>query len=68
VFAPGAAEESPLAGSFEPRLENMLVEEHRIQGSVALSRKQFDEWRNVQIAGNLTVHAPAPPSTTRENF
>jgi hypothetical protein len=68
VFTQNSSHEATLSESFEPRLENLLVEEHRIQGSVALSRKQFDEWRDVQLASNLAAREPAPPPTTSENF
>jgi hypothetical protein len=68
VFTPGSPQEAALSESFEPRLENLLVEEHRIQGSVALSRKQFDQWRDIQLASNMAAREPGPPPTTSENF
>jgi hypothetical protein len=68
VFTRNSSPEVTLAESFEPRLENLLVDERRIQGSVALSRKQFDEWRDGQLARNLAAREPAPPLTTSENF
>jgi hypothetical protein len=68
VFSQSSLQAGTLSESFEPRLENLVVEDHRIQGSVALSRKQFDEWRDLQLAKNLAAREPAPQPTTSEDF
>ncbi|HET6205697.1 MAG TPA: hypothetical protein VFD98_02740, partial [Terracidiphilus sp.] len=68
VFAQNSAEEGTVSAPPVPRLANLLVDEHRIQGSVALSRKQFDAWRDGQIARTLAARPPAPPLTQRESF
>ena len=68
VFAQNSAEEGTVSVPPVPRLANLLVDEHRIQASVALSRKQFDAWRDGQIARTLAARPPAPPLTQRESF
>jgi hypothetical protein len=68
IFAQSSSAEGTVAEPHGPRLANLLVEEHRIQASVALSRKQFDEWRDGQIARNIASGQPAPPLTPGESF
>jgi hypothetical protein len=68
VFAQSSLADETIAETHGPRLANLLVEEHRIQGSVALSRKRFDAWRDGQIARNMASRQPAPPLTKVESF
>lgn len=68
VFAQNSAEEGTVAAPSVPRLANLLVDEHRIRGSVALSRKQFDAWRDGQIARTMAARPTAPPLTPGESF
>ncbi len=68
VFAQNSEEEGTVADAPGPRLANLVVDEHRIQGSVALSKNQFDAWRDGQIARSIAARHPAPPRTPGESF
>jgi hypothetical protein len=69
VFGQASSTEGTVSESFEVRLLNVQIDQHRIRGSVALSRKQFYEWREGQIAHNMVSRKPgARPPNIREDF
>ncbi len=63
---PAAAEDDIPSQASRPRLENFTVGPSRVQGSIALSEKQFNRWISAATLIQIS-HAPARTATTPLN-